>query len=146
MKRMIWLHFKLIYTPIIPHILQLQCSNLPHKNCNNLPQGGIFTKNTCQSKTHAHKVVIIPSIYILQVYFIFLLCQFPVVVGYFWRKVNFWKCTKFTRRRKNQFFGHNFFLLPYMISKYRMHSWFEMFFIRYNRELLLSSSSWKMQL
>ena len=55
--------FKANLYPIIPHILQLQCNNLPHENCNKLPQGGIFTRNTCQSKTHAHKAVIILSIY-----------------------------------------------------------------------------------
>ena len=33
-----------------------------------------------------------------------------------------------------------------MISKFRMQSWFEMFFIRYNQELLLSSSFEKTQL
>ena len=38
-------------------------TELTHANCNNLPQGGIFfTRNTCQSNTHAHKAVIIPSI------------------------------------------------------------------------------------
>ena len=64
MTRVIRLHFKPNYTPFLPHVLQLQCNNLPHENCNNLPQGGIFTINTCQSNTHAHKAVIIPSIYI----------------------------------------------------------------------------------
>ena len=133
MTRVIRLHFNLIYTSFLPHVLQLQCNNLPHENCNNLPPRGNFTRNTCQSNTHAHKAVIIPLIYMLPVYFIFLLCKFPDVVGYFWRKVNFRKCRKITRRGKNQFFGHNVFLLPYMISKFRVQSWFEMFFIRYNR-------------
>ena len=63
MTRGIRLHFKPIYTPFLPHVLQLQCNNLPHENCNNLPQGGIFTRSTCQSNTHAHKAVITPSIY-----------------------------------------------------------------------------------
>ena len=141
MTRVIRLHFKPIYTPLLPHVLRLQCNNLPHENCNNLPQGGIFTRSTCQSNTHAHKAVIIPSIYTTGIKsFIFLLCQFPDVVGYFLAQLNFRKCNKITRRSKNLFFGHNFFLLPYMISKFRVQSWFEMFFIRYNRELLLSSS------
>ena len=34
---------------------------------------------------------------------IFLLCQIPVVAGYFWSKVNFRKCKTFTRRGKNLF-------------------------------------------
>ena len=55
---LVQLHEKSEY-PILP----LQCNNLPHENCNNLPQGGNFTRNTCPSKTHAHKAVIIPSIY-----------------------------------------------------------------------------------
>ena len=63
MTRGIRLHFKPIYTPFLPHVLQLQCNNLPHENCNNFPQGGIFTRSTCQSNTHEHKAVIIPSIY-----------------------------------------------------------------------------------
>ena len=69
-KDMIRLHFKPIYTSFLPQVLQLQCNNLPHENCNKLPQGGIFTSSTCQSKTHAHKAVIIPGFhqYILQVY------------------------------------------------------------------------------
>ena len=54
---------KPIYIPFLPDVLQLQCNNLPHENFNNLPQGGIFTKSTCQSNTHAHKAVIIPSLY-----------------------------------------------------------------------------------
>ena len=133
---MIRLHFKPILYPIISHVLLLQFNNLHHKTFNNLPQGGVFTRNTCPSKTHAHKAVIFPAInnYILQVYFFFISCQFPVVVGYFP------KCKKITRRGKKMFFGYNFFLLPYMISKFCMQSWFEMIFIRYNRELLMSSS------
>ena len=91
MKRVIRLHFKPIYTPFLPHVLQLQSNNLPHETCNNLPQGGIFTRKTCQSNTRAHKAVIIAAIYTTGIYFIFLLCHFPVVVGYFWRKVNFRK-------------------------------------------------------
>ena len=42
MTRVIRLHFKPIYTPFLPHVLQLQCNNLPHEICNNLPQGGIL--------------------------------------------------------------------------------------------------------
>ena len=68
MTRVIRLHFKPIYTPFLPHVLQLQCNNLPHENCNNLPQGGIFNRSTCQSNTHAHKAVIIPSIYTTGIY------------------------------------------------------------------------------
>ena len=34
--------FKPTLYHIIPHVLQLQCNNLPHEYCNNLPQGGIF--------------------------------------------------------------------------------------------------------
>ena len=64
MTRVIRLHFKPIYTSFLPHVLQLQCNNLPHENCYNLPQGGIFARSTCQSNTHAHKAVIISSIYI----------------------------------------------------------------------------------
>ena len=63
MTREIRLHFKPIYTKYYPMYCTLQCNNLPHENCNNLPQGGIFTRSTCQSNTHAHKAVIIPSIY-----------------------------------------------------------------------------------
>ena len=138
-QRVIRLHFNPIYTPFLPHVLQLQCNNLPHENCDNLPQGGIFTISTCQSNTHAHSAVLITSIYTIGI------LHFPTlsisdVLGYFWRNVNFQKYKKNTRRGKNQFFGHNFFVLPYMISKFRVQSWFEMFFIRYNRELLLSSS------
>ena len=63
MTRVIRLHFKPIYIPFLPHVLQLHCNNLPHENGNNLPQGGIFTRSTCQSNTHAHKAVIILSTY-----------------------------------------------------------------------------------
>ena len=122
-KKVSRLHFKPILYPIIAHVLQLQGNNLPHEKCDNLPQRGNFTRKTCPSKTHAHKAVPISSMYI-QVYLIFLLCQSPVVVGYFGRTVNYRKCKKLTRTGKNPFFGHNFFLLPYMISKFRMHSWF----------------------
>ena len=48
---------------IIIIIIIITMYNLPHENCNNLPQGGIFTRNTCQTKTHAHKAVLISSIY-----------------------------------------------------------------------------------
>ena len=62
--------------------------------------GGIFARNTCPPKPLAHKAVLIPVLS-SGIYFTFLLCQFPVVAGYFWRKVNFRKCKKFTRRGKN---------------------------------------------
>ena len=39
------------------------CNNVSHENCNNLPHGGMFTRNTRPSKTLAHKVVLIPSTY-----------------------------------------------------------------------------------
>ena len=45
------------------NVWQFQCNNLTHENCNNLPHGGIFTRNTCASKTLAHKAVLIPPIY-----------------------------------------------------------------------------------
>ena len=82
------LHFMPMLYPIIPHVLQLQCNNLPHENCKNLPQGGNFTRNTYPPKTHAHKVVTIPSIYTTGILH-FPTFQFPVAVGYFWRKVDF---------------------------------------------------------
>ena len=133
MTRVIRLHFKLIYTPFLPHVLQLQCNNLPHENCNNLPQGGIFTRSTCQSHPHVHNAVIIPSIYTTGI------LHFPTL------SVSRCSWIFFGARWifENSLFGHNFFLLPHMISKFRLQSWFEMFFIRYNRELLLSSSFWE---
>ena len=68
--------------------------------CNNLPHGGIFfTRNTCASKTLSHKAVLIPTIYTTGTH------HFSIVsIGYFWRKVNFRKCKKFTRRGKNHCF------------------------------------------
>ena len=57
------MHFNPIYTPFYPMYCTLQCNNLPQENWNNLPQGVIFIRITCQSNTHAHKAVIIPSIY-----------------------------------------------------------------------------------
>ena len=143
MTRVIRLHFKAIYTPFLRHVLQLQCNNLPHENCNNLPQGGIFTRSTCQSNTHAHKAVIIPSIYTTGI------LHFPTLSIsrcswiFFGARWIFENVKKLLGEVKIMFFGHNFFLLLYMISKFRVQSWFEMFFIRYNRELLLSSSFWE---
>ena len=110
------------------------------------PKVVFFTRNTCQSKTHAHKAVIIPSIYTTGIHVL----HFPTlsISSCSWIfLVNFRKCKKNSRRGKNNFFGHNFLLLPNnMISKFRMQSWFEMFFIRYNREFLMSSSFEKTQL
>ena len=64
MTRVIRLHYEpIFYTPFLPHVLQLQCNNLPHDNFNNLPQGDILTRSACQSNTRAHEAVIIPSIY-----------------------------------------------------------------------------------
>ena len=107
--------FQANFNPIIPHVLHLQCNILPHENCNNLPHaGGNFTRNTCPSKTHAHKAVTIPLMYTTCIYFIFLLCSISSCSGIFWRKVNFRKCKKFTRRGKNLFFfGNNFFIAVY---------------------------------
>ena len=64
MTRVIRLHLRQFILHFYP-VLQLQCNNLPHENCNNLPQGGIFffTRSTCQSNTNAHNAEIIPSIY-----------------------------------------------------------------------------------
>ena len=113
----------------------------PMKIVTTYPKVVFFTRSTCQSNTHAHKAVIIPSIYTTGI------LHFPTFSisrrsWIFWRKVNFRKCKKKKnpRRGKNYFLGHNFFLLPYIISKFRVQSWFEMFFIRSNQELLLSSS------
>ena len=116
---MIQLHFKPIYTPFLPHVLQLQCINLPHENCNNLPQGGFFlNRSTCQSNTHAHKAVIIPSIYTTGI------LHFPTLSIsrcrwiFLAQGAYFENVKKITRRAKNQFLGHNFFLLLHMISKF----------------------------
>ena len=138
MTRVIRLHFKPIYTPFLPHVLQLQCNNLPHENCNNLPQGGIFTRSTCQLSTQGSNNSI--NIYTTGI------LNFPTLSIYrcswiFLAQGEFAKMKKKnTRRGKNLFFGHNFFLLSYMISRFRVQIWFEMFFIRHNQELLLSSS------
>ena len=61
----------------------------------------------------------------------------------FWRKVNFQNKTKITRRGKHLFLSITFFLLPSIISKFDMQSWFDIIFIRYNQEFLLSSSFWE---
>ena len=108
-----------------------------------LPQGGIFIRSTCQSNTHAHKAVIIPSIDTTGILHFPTLsisrCRWIYLAqGEFFENV-----LKITRSGKTKFGVHNYFVLPYMISRFRVQSWFEMFFIRYNRELLLYSSFWE---
>ena len=55
----------------------------------------------------------------------FQMCRFPVVDGYFWRRVNIRKMQNIYSERYNfeVFFGHNLFLLSSVISKFRMQSW-----------------------
>ena len=51
MTRIIRLHFRPIYTKFLPHVLQEQCNNLPHENCNTLPQGGILLEVPVNQKS-----------------------------------------------------------------------------------------------
>ena len=74
----------------------------PIKIVTTYPKGVILLEIPVH-QTHAHKAVIYDNIYD-RVYFIFLLCQFPVVVGYFWGKMNFRKCKKFVQRGKQNYF------------------------------------------
>ena len=136
MKRVIRLHFK--------PILFLQNYNVydnnnvstgPMKTVTTYPMVVFFYRNTSASKPLHTMRYLSHQYYILQVHIISQLCQFPVVPGYFWRKVNFQKCKKFTRGGKNLFFGHNFFLLPSIISKFRKQGWFVILFVRHNSQL-----------
>ena len=98
-KRVIRLHFKPILNPMYDIDNVATCPIVT-----TYPMLVFFTRNTCPSKTLAHKAVLNPSLYTIQVFFIFLLCQFPVVAGHFWRTVNCRKCIfKITQRGKSQF-------------------------------------------
>ena len=141
MTRVIRLHFKPIYTPFLPHVLQLHCNNLPHENYNNLPQGGNFTRSTCQSNTHAHKAVMIPSI--LQVYFIFLPLSISDVVGYFLAQGS--EFSKITRRGKISFLAITFSYCRIWSPKFACRViWYQMFFLYdITENSPLSSSFWE---
>ena len=106
MKRVIWLHFRRILYPMYDNYNVTTC---PMKIVTTYPIWWYFYQKYMSIKPLAHKAVLILSI--LQVYFMFLLCQIPVVAGYSWRKVNFRKCKKFTRRGKNQFVWPSLFLI-----------------------------------
>ena len=95
--------------------MQLQCNNLTHEKCNNLPHGDNFSRNAraCikNSRPRSSTNMTDPINIILQVHFKFQLYQFPIVAGYFWRKLKMFVFVLFLGGGP-----HNFFLFPSISS------------------------------
>ena len=95
---------------VIVHILRMDLAKVIGIN-KILHSSGVysfFTRITYQSNTHAHKAIIIPSIYTTGI------LHFPTLSNsrcswiFFGQRWIFENVKKITRRGKNLFFGHNF--------------------------------------
>ena len=74
----------------------------PMKIVTTYPKVVFFTRSICQSNTHAHKAVIIPSIYTTGIHFP--ICQFQIKLDIFCARCIFENEKKNTRRGTNQVF------------------------------------------
>ena len=113
---------------LIPHVYDsYNVTTCPMKivTINLYPMGVFLLEISAHgSKTIAHKAVLIPPTYTTSILH-FLIVSISSCSWMIWRKVNVRKCKNLTRRGKNLYFGHNVFLLPSIISKFCMQSWFE---------------------
>ena len=113
-----------------------------HGHCNNLPHDGELTKNTCTLKTRVHEALLISSKYTHDTLHL-ITHPFPIVARTIWAQSEIFNNKKFARRGKITFYCHHFFLMWYMISKFRMQSLLRLFIMRHNSELPLSCSFWE---
>ena len=143
MKRVIRLHFKPILYMKFTMYDNYNVTTWPMETVTTFLWWYFFNRNARASKTLAHKEVLIPPIY-------YRYTSFPNCVN-FQLYLDILGAMLIFENVKNllgevkifSVFGHNFFLLPSIFSKFRMQSWFEILFIRHNSQLLLSSSFWE---
>ena len=141
-------------TNYIPHVYSYNI-NLPHDHCNNLPHGDDFSikkTHTCASKTLTHEPGLISPIILVGLVcleYILGTHHFPIVSIFICILIILAEGESFAENVTNLLreiktcFEAFFFLLPSIISKFRVDTLFEILFVRYKSELQFCFVFWK---